>query len=173
MLLDQVLLKYADATPPTAAITSSASGETAKGPVTFSFTFSEDVGTSFTADDIAVAGGTAGRVHARQRYVGDPGRDPACQRGRHDHRQRCRGQVLRRGLQCQYGRGSLDQAYDTKSVVLPGLPITFDDPAVTYTLTGFGGAEAASVAADPAGGAQQGGAGHQVGHGRAVGRASR
>ena len=41
------------------------------------------------------------------------------------------------------------------SVVLRGLPITFDDPAVTYTLTGFGGAEAASVAADPAGGANK------------------
>ena len=36
-----------------------------------------------------------------------------------------------------------------------GLPITFDDPAVTYTLTGFGGAEAASVVADPAGGANK------------------
>ncbi len=36
--------------------------------------------------------------------------------------------------------------------ILPGLPVTFDDPAVTYTLTGFGGAEAASVVTDPAGG---------------------
>ena len=35
------------------------------------------------------------------------------------------------------------------------MPITFDDPAVTYTLTGFGGAEAASVVADPAGGANK------------------
>ena len=51
VLLDQVRLKYADTTPPTVAITSSAAGETAQGPVTFSFTFSEDVGTSFTADE--------------------------------------------------------------------------------------------------------------------------
>ena len=38
---------------------------------------------------------------------------------------------------------------------LPGLPITFDNPAVTYTLTGFGGAEATSVVTDPAGGANK------------------
>ena len=37
-------------------------------------------------------------------------------------------------------------------VVVTGLPITFDDPAVTYTLTGFGGAEDATVVTDPAGG---------------------
>ena len=31
-------------------------------------------------------------------------------------------------------------------------PITFDSASVTYTLTGFGGAEDATVGADPAGG---------------------
>ncbi len=33
--------------------------------------------------------------------------------------------------------------------------ITFDDPALTYTLTGFGGAEDSSIVADPAGGSNQ------------------
>ena len=103
VLLDQVRLKYADTTPPTVAITSSAAGETAKGPVTFTFTFSEDVGDSFTAEDIAVAGGTAGTFTRGQRHAGDAGRDASCQCGRHDHRQRRRGQVLRRRLQCQHG----------------------------------------------------------------------
>ncbi len=49
-----------DTVAPTVAITSSAAGTTATGPVTFTFTFSEDVGTSFTAEDIVVNGGTAG-----------------------------------------------------------------------------------------------------------------
>ncbi len=43
-----------DTVPPTVAITSAAG---TGGAVTFSFVFSEDVGTSFTADDVAVTGG--------------------------------------------------------------------------------------------------------------------
>ena len=49
----------ADTTPPTVTITDS-SPDVADGDVTFTFTFSEDVGTSFTIDDVAVTGGTAG-----------------------------------------------------------------------------------------------------------------
>ena len=49
-----------DTTAPTATISDNVAGATASGPVTFSFAFSEDVGSSFSADDIAVAGGTAG-----------------------------------------------------------------------------------------------------------------
>ncbi|MDP2007775.1 MAG: Ig-like domain-containing protein, partial [Rubrivivax sp.] len=48
-----------DTTAPTVAITDNVDG-TATGAVTFTFTFSEDVGTSFTAEDVTVAGGTAG-----------------------------------------------------------------------------------------------------------------
>lgn len=44
-----------DTVPPTVAITAAAGSA---GAVTFSFVFSEDVGTSFTADDVAVTGGT-------------------------------------------------------------------------------------------------------------------
>lgn len=51
-----------DTTPPTVAITDSVPAPTATGPVTFTFTFSEDVGTSFTAEDIVVTGGTAGAL---------------------------------------------------------------------------------------------------------------
>ena len=48
-----------DTTPPTVTITDDVAG-TADGDVTFTFTFSEDVGTSFEASDITVTGGTAG-----------------------------------------------------------------------------------------------------------------
>lgn len=50
----------ADTTAPTVTITSSAAGKIADGNVTFTFTFSEDVGTSFALDDLVVAGGTSG-----------------------------------------------------------------------------------------------------------------
>ena len=46
-----------DTLAPTVSISSSASG-TVKGAVTYTFTFSEDVGTTFTADDVTVSGGT-------------------------------------------------------------------------------------------------------------------
>ena len=62
-----VLYPSDDATAPTVAITDNVDGATATGKVTFTFTFSEDV-CSFTADDIAVTGGSRGsftRVNAR------------------------------------------------------------------------------------------------------------
>ncbi|MEJ7138373.1 Ig-like domain-containing protein [Amphibiibacter pelophylacis] len=48
-----------DTTPPTLTLSDSVPGATATGPVTFTFTFSEPV-SGFTAEDVTVAGGTAG-----------------------------------------------------------------------------------------------------------------
>lgn len=50
----------ADTVAPVLRIGSSAAGATANGPVTFTFTWSADVGTSFTPDDVTITGGTAG-----------------------------------------------------------------------------------------------------------------
>jgi hypothetical protein len=50
----------ADTVAPVLTITSSAAGTTATGDVTFTFSFNESVGSSFTADDIVVTGGTKG-----------------------------------------------------------------------------------------------------------------
>ena len=55
----------ADVTRPTVVISDNVIGGIANGPVVFTFTFSEDVGTSFSFDDIVVSGGTAG-TFARQ-----------------------------------------------------------------------------------------------------------
>jgi hypothetical protein len=52
----------ADTAPPTVSISDNVSAATAAGAVAFSFTFSEDVGTSFDATDITVAGGSAGAL---------------------------------------------------------------------------------------------------------------
>lgn len=49
-----------DTTPPTVLISDNVAGASATGAVTFSFTFSEDIGSSFAADDITVSGGTKG-----------------------------------------------------------------------------------------------------------------
>ena len=49
-----------DTVAPTVAISSSVTGGTATGDITFTFTFSEDVGISFTADKVTVTGGTKG-----------------------------------------------------------------------------------------------------------------
>ena len=54
------LAPVADTTPPTVSITDDEAGETASGAVTFTFSFSEDIGDTFTADDITVTGGTKG-----------------------------------------------------------------------------------------------------------------
>lgn len=57
-----------DVFPPTVAITDNVVG-IADGPVTFTFTFNEDVGSTFTIDDFLVTGGTVGaftRVSATQ-----------------------------------------------------------------------------------------------------------
>lgn len=49
-----------DTTAPTVTITDNISADTASGEVVFTFNFSEDVGTSFSADDIVVSGGSKG-----------------------------------------------------------------------------------------------------------------
>ena len=49
-----------DTTAPTVTIANDTPAATATGPVTFTFVFSEDVGVSFTADDVVVTGGAAG-----------------------------------------------------------------------------------------------------------------
>ncbi|MBQ0931750.1 Ig-like domain-containing protein [Ideonella alba] len=58
----QDYLTTADVTPPTLLITDNVLTDPASGVVTFTFTFSEDVGSSFTAGDITVTGGTAGTL---------------------------------------------------------------------------------------------------------------
>jgi hypothetical protein len=48
------------AAAPVVTITNNIPAEVATGPITFTFSFSQDVGTSFTSDDVLVEGGTRG-----------------------------------------------------------------------------------------------------------------
>jgi CxxC motif-containing protein (DUF1111 family) len=50
----------ADTTRPSLSITDNFTGSTATGPVVFTFTSSEDIGSSFAVDDVVVTGGTVG-----------------------------------------------------------------------------------------------------------------
>ena len=49
-----------DLVPPTVSITDNVAAASTAGPVTFTFAFSESVGTSFITDDVVVSGGTKG-----------------------------------------------------------------------------------------------------------------
>ncbi len=51
-----------DTTPPSVSIFNNAGAAMVTGPVTFSFVFSEDVGSSFDVTDVVVIGGTAGTL---------------------------------------------------------------------------------------------------------------
>ena len=56
----QLAAGTADTAGPVVTITDSVAETNATGDVTFTFNFNEDVGTSFTVDDVTVAGGTKG-----------------------------------------------------------------------------------------------------------------
>ncbi len=145
----------ADTTAPTLGITDDVSAATATttSPVTFSFQFSEDVGTSFTQSDVTVAGGTAGtltRVSATLYTLAvTPAADAA-------------GTITVDVAAASYrdaagntgAAGSASQAYDTRPVVDLTTLVNFEESPAP-TLAGFGGAEDAAVVADPTNAANQ------------------
>ena len=144
-----------DTTAPTLTITDDQSAATATttSPVTFSFQFSEDVGTSFTQSDVSVAGGTAGtltRVSATLYTLAvTPAADAA-------------GSITVNVAAASYrdsagntgAAGSASQAYDTRPTVTLTTLVSFDE-STAPTLAGFGGAEDAAVVADPTNAANQ------------------
>ena len=141
-----------DIFPPTVEITSDTTG-TAEGPVTFTFTFSEDVGTSFGADDILVTGGTAGtleRVSATQYTLVVTPPDAAAGTI----------QVSVSASSFSDSVGNLNrvsptvaQAFNTGAPVVGGDTVLVDFDAVTPTaVNGYEGGEGSTVEAAPAGG---------------------
>jgi hypothetical protein len=138
-----------DTTPPTVAITDNSPTATATGDVTFTFTFSEDVGTSFTTDDIAVAGGTKGtftRVSGTSAtLVVTP---TANSTGTID--------ITVAASKFADVAGNLNTAtadahrpFNTVIVVTVATKLVTFQEATPPVLTGFGGAEDATVVVDP------------------------
>ncbi len=138
-----------DTVPPTLAVTDDVSAASASGPVTFAFTFSEDVGTSFTAEDITVTGGTAGtltKVNATNyTLVVTPAANSA-------------GTIVVTVAAAKYSDAAnnantaattAEQAYSTLVGTQMSLPVSFDSAGVAYGLIGFGGAEGSAIVDDP------------------------
>nr|WP_307836507.1 MULTISPECIES: Ig-like domain-containing protein [unclassified Cryobacterium] len=140
-------------TPLTLAISDNVPTASATGDVTFAFAFNRDVGTSFTADDVVVSGGTAGafvRVDATHAtLVVSP---PADSTGTVAVSVAA-GTFTDLAGNANTAAATAQQAFNTTSTPppAPSWAITFDDPAKTYTLTDFGN-RGGAVVADPAGG---------------------
>jgi hypothetical protein len=143
-----------DAVAPTLTIDDNVTVATAKGPVTFIFTFSESVGTSFTASDIATVGGTPValiKVNDRKYLLEvTPPKDS-------------RGTVsvsVAAGAYADLGgnANAAASAHAQDFDLVPPPPVggdvvlaSFDEtPALTFE--GFNGAETSTIAAGPAGG---------------------
>jgi hypothetical protein len=138
-----------DTRPPVVTIASSAAGSTASGAITFTFTFSKDVGTTFTASDVTVTGATAGtftRISGTSAtLVVTP---PAATTGTASVAVAA-GAVADGSGSTNTAAANLSQAYSTIVKTQMSLPVSFDVATVDYTMVGFGGAEDSSVVVDP------------------------
>ncbi len=138
----------ADTVGPVITITDSVAETTATGAVTFTFAFNEDVGTSFTVDDITVTGGTKGAFTrasgTRATLVVTPTPNSAGT---------VQVSIAANGALDARGNGNAVttslQAFDMVVRTQMALPVSFDTTGVGYGLVGFGGAENASVVTDP------------------------
>ncbi len=145
-----------DTVAPTVSITSSAAGTTATGAVTFTFTFSEDVGTTFTAEDIVVNGGTAGALTKASATVYTLVVTPAAGAS---------GNISVAVAAAKYGdlsnnantaASAAEQAFSTVTVVPPSASDTvlanFDDVAIAGAFGAEGGDGSGIAVNPPAGG---------------------
>ena len=138
----------ADTTGPVVTITDNVANATATGDVIFSFGFNEDVGTSFTIDDVTVTGGTKGAftrdsgTRATLVVVPTPNFTGTIDVS-----------VAANAVQDARGNGNAvtaaQQAYATVLLTQMALPVSFNAVDVGYGLVGFGGAEASSIVTDP------------------------
>ena len=137
-----------DTTPPTVAVSNNVSGTTASGDVTFTFTFSEDVGTSFTTDDIVITGGTKGtftRVSGTQAMlVVTPTANTTGSIGVSIGT----GVFADTASNTNTTATTASQVYSTVTAVASTTLVSFSETTAPV-LTGFGGSEDASVVADP------------------------
>jgi hypothetical protein len=138
----------ADTTGPVVTITDNVLGATATGDVLFSFGFNENVGTSFTVDDVVVSGGTKGaftRINGTSAtLVVVPTPNTTGTVG---------VSVGANTVQDASGNGNAvttaQQAYDTVLLTQMSLPVSFNAVDIGYGLVGFGGAEASTIVTDP------------------------
>jgi Bacterial Ig-like domain len=139
-----------DTTAPTVGVTNNLGAAAATGPMMFTFTFSESVGSSFTADDITVTGGVKGAFTMVSDTVATLMVTPTANTTGTITVDVTAGKFSDAANNSNTAAVSASHAFNT--VVAP-TPITtavysFDE-ATAPVLTGFGGAENSSVVADP------------------------
>lgn len=137
-----------DTVPPTVTIASSAAGSTATGDITFTFAFSKDIGGTFTASDITVAGGTAGMFTVASGTSATLVVSPLANATGHVDITVPAGAVADVGGTANTLVATAQQAYNTAVAVTKTTIVSFDE-ATPPVLTGFGGAEDATVVIDP------------------------
>lgn len=139
-----------DTRVPSVTIADDTPAATASGPVTFTFVFNKDVGTSFTASDVVVTGGTASAftmVSATQAtLVVTPTANSAGTIGVSV----AAGTFSDLAGNTNAVGATAQKAYNSSMLTQMSLPVSFDSTSVSYGLVGFGGAEASTIAADPA-----------------------
>ena len=144
----------AELAAPTVSITDSETGVTAAGDVTFIFSFSKNVGTSFGVDDAVVAGGSKGVF-----TMSTDGKSatllvsPTPNSSGSMTVSVAAGAFTDSNGQANAAAASKSQAYSTVPKTQMALPLNFDSATVNYAFIGFGGAEDSTLAADPTNGA--------------------
>ena len=145
-----------DTTAPTVTITDNVATPPAKGDVTFTFTFSEDIGTSFAASDVTVTGGT--KAATVTKLTTPPNTytllvSPPANLAGTIAVSVAAGAFTDVAGNANAAAASMNRAYDTQ--FNPAFPtISFDSSSTTYTFTDFGG-NAATKVADPTNAANQ------------------
>ena len=141
-----------DTVPPTVAITDDVSAAVAGGVVTFTFTFSEDVGSSFVAEDVLVTGGTAGALTKVSDTVYTLAVTPPAD---------ATGSITVTVAAAKFrdlsnndnvAEATASQAFDTQVAPPPTGTVLADFDAVSPPVAGFEGAEGSVVEPGPAGG---------------------
>ena len=142
-----------DAAAPVVTITNNISAETATGPITFTFSFNRDVGTTFTADDVSVTGGTKG---AFTRLSGTGATLVVTPEA--NTTGTVQVSVAANSVTAATGSGnaavSASKAFNTVIPVVRTTLVSFQETPAP-TLIGFGGAEDATVVTDPTDGANK------------------
>jgi hypothetical protein len=141
-----------DIEPPTLAITDDVDAGTAAGPVTFTFTFSEDVGSSFVAEDVLVAGGTAGTLTQVSETVYTLTVTPPADSSGTMTVDVAAAKFRDLSNNDNTASASGSQAYSTVVTPPPSGTVLADFDTVSPVVAGFEGAEGSVVEAAPAGG---------------------
>lgn len=142
-----------EAAAPVVTITNNVSGETATGPITFTFSFNRDVGTTFTADDVAVTGGSKGAFTRLSGSAATLAVTPDA-----NTTGTVQVSVAANSVTAATGTGnaavSASKAFNTVIPVVRTTLVSFQETPAPK-LVGFGGAEDATVVTDPTDGANK------------------